>query len=222
MTSHRLKIGVDIDGVLIDMDPKEYLEFCAKEFGWNTSYEIFQQTHSWAQATGQVDEEIVSRGFEHFLASVEDAEYPIEGAHNALRKLGTIADIYLITARSDSTLEKTESFLRKHLPDVQYIEISMGNAENKLQPVVDFTLDYFIDDSYRQMSLLVKNKDIATKLIPFPSFHSTNRWSELEDERLIWLKAWDEVRENVSVETRKEIYKHAWEEIEVIITNSTT
>jgi len=31
MNSQPLKIGVDIDGVLIYMDPKEYLEFCAKE-----------------------------------------------------------------------------------------------------------------------------------------------------------------------------------------------
>jgi uncharacterized HAD superfamily protein len=217
MSSNRLKIGVDIDGVLIDMDPKKYLEFCAKEFGWKTDYEVYAQTHSWPQATGQTEEAVISHAWGTYLETIEDAQSPIEGAHDALRELGKTADIYLITARSNSQLKATEEVIRKHLPDVQYIELSMGNVLNKIQPVIDFGIDYYIDDSYREIVLILQNKEIATKIIPFPSFHATKRWDELEDDRLIWLKTWDAVGQDMEASKRKLVYKNAWEEIREII-----
>ncbi len=217
MSSNRLKIGVDIDGVLIDMDPKKYLEFCAKEFGWNTNYEIYAHTHSWPQATGQAEEAVISQAWGKYLETVEDAQSPIEGAHSALRELGEIADIYLITARSSSQLKATEDVLRKHLPDVRYVELSMGNVLNKIQPVMDFGIDYYIDDSYREIVLMLQNKEITTKIIPFPSFHATKRWDGLEDSRLIWLSAWDSVEQELDAPERKAIYMQSWEEIKAII-----
>ncbi len=217
MPSNRFKIGVDIDGVLIDMDPKKYLEFCAREFGWKTNYEIYAQTHSWSDATGQSDEAVISNAWGKYLETVEDAQTPIEGAHAALKELAKIADIYLITARSNSQLEATEEILRKHLPDVQYIELSMGNVLNKIQPIMDFGVDYYIDDSYREILLMLQNKEIKTRIIPFPSFHATKRWDGLEDSRLIWLTAWDSVEQDMDHTARKAIYKDAWEEIKNIV-----
>ena len=217
MSLNRLKIGVDIDGVLIDMDPKKYLEFCAKEFGWNTNYEIYAQTHSWSQATGQTDEAAISHAWGQYLETIEDAQSPIEGAHDALLELGKTADIYLITARSNSQLKATEEVLRKHLPDVQYIELSMGNVLNKIQPVIDFGIGYYIDDSYREIVLILQNKEITTKVIPFPSFHATKRWDSLQDDRLIWLSAWDAVEQDMEPIKRRLVYKNSWEEIQEII-----
>jgi len=215
--AHRLKIGVDIDGVLITMDTKQYLEFCAKQFGWNASYDVYVQTHSWIQATGQTDDALISHAWGVYLETIENAQQPIEGAHDVLRALGNSADIYLITARPVDQLEATEAILRKHLPDVKYIELSMSNRENKIQPIIDFNIDYYIDDSYSEISAILENKNIQTNIIPFPSFHATTRWDGLEDDRLIWLKAWDSVEVAVSDEEKKGVYRKAWEEIGNII-----
>lgn len=217
MSLKRIKIGIDIDGVLIDMDPEKYLEFCAKQLGWKTNYEIYTQTHSWSQATGQNEEAVISHAWGQYLETVEDAQSPIEGANTTLKELGENADIYLITARSNSQLEATEEVLRKHLPDVQYIELSMGNVLKKIQPIMDFGLDYYIDDSYREILLMLQNKEIKTIIIPFPSFHATNRWDGLEDSRLIWLAAWDDVEQGLSPAKRSAVYKKAWEEIKDIV-----
>ncbi|MCE9643136.1 MAG: hypothetical protein K8Q97_02295 [Candidatus Andersenbacteria bacterium] len=220
MNSKRLKVGVDIDGVLIDMDPKHYLDFCAREFGWNTSYAVYAQTHSWQQATGQSDSSVMSRAWGVYIEAIEDAQFPIEGAHDALREIGRIADIYLITARASSQLEATERAIRKHLPDIQYIELSMNNLQNKIQPILDFGIDYYIDDSYREISELAKHEDIKTILIPFPSlygFHATKKWDELKNERLVWLKAWNNVSDDSSDQQKKAVYHQAWDEIQEII-----
>lgn len=215
--SRRLKIGVDIDGVLIDTDARAYLEFCESELGWEADYKIYEKTHSWFQATKQDSSEVLARGFERFITEVEKSQHPIDGAHDALKKLGEIADIYLITARAGMLRQVTETFLKKHLPDVHYHELSMDNVENKTPSIINFGIDYYIDDSYREISLILQDKTVETIVIPFPAFHGVPEWETISDQRMRWLSVWDTINHNIDTNHQPTIRKKAWEEITNII-----
>lgn len=208
----RLKIGVDIDGVLIDSDVYEWMNFCERQFGWDIDYEIFKETHSLLQAVQKTRPEM-SRAFEQFIDQVEEAQKPVQGAHDALKKLGKMADIFLITARGGTVRDVTEKFLREHLSDVRFQEISMDNLEGKVKQIISFGIDYFIDDSYREVSLILQNHSVSTKIIPFPGFHGMDRWGEVNDTRIHWLKAWEAIEDGLAPEYHPEIRKAAWEEI---------
>jgi len=217
MNQERLQVGVDIDGVLVDTDPEKYLRFCEKEFGWQTDYETYKKTHSWHLATGQNSDEMIGETFKRFIINVEQSQKPIEGAHAALKKLGRITDIYLITARTGMLRQVTEKFIQAHLPDVPYHELSMGNLGKKEQRIVDFKLDYFIDDSYREILHILSNQILSTTIIPFPTFYGTQRWKNIKDERIHWLSVWKEITHNLNTERQSNIRRRAWEEITQVI-----
>src|SRR3989344_539673 len=220
MTKNRLKVGVDIDGVLVDTDASAYLRFCEKELGWKINYELFASTHSWRDAAGQHEQEAIGNSFEQFLASVEAAQQPIDGAHDALKRIGTVADIFLITARTKTVRRATEKFLQTHLPDIRYHEISMENLDNKAQRIIDFGIHFFIDDSYREISRILQHQDVRTKIIPFPAFHGAPNWQGLQDDRIHWLSAWENYRTDASLLQQAAIRKNAWEEIvQVVLQN---
>lgn len=209
----KIRIGIDIDGVLIDTNYHAFLEYCEKKLGWKISYEKFSQTHSWDAATGKSESEITS-AFYHYLSDTEHSQKPIEGAYKALQKLGEIADIYLITARFEDLRETTTNFLNEHLGEILYKEISMSNTEKKAQRIREFNLDYFIDDSFREVSAILQDTTIKTKIIPFPSFHGQPDWSELKnDPRIIWLQVWRVITNKLTAGLQAEIHKKAWEEI---------
>ncbi len=213
MANQRLKIGVDIDGVLIDTDPRAYLEFCEKELGWNIDYKAFEETHAFYRATGVTSHEEISAAFERFIHETENAQGPIDGAHDALKALQKHADIYLITARTGMMRKITEDFLQEHLPDVQYMEISMGNVNGKAPQIINFGVDYYIDDSYREIAAILEDSTVTTKIIPFPPFHSFQRWNSIRDDRIHWLDVWKKIPADLDMSKHPEIRKRAWEEI---------
>lgn len=215
----RPRIGVDIDGVLIDMDPKAFLGFCERELGWSVDYKAFEETHAWYKATGITSDEEISKAFERFIHEVEDSQQPIEGAHDALKKIGANADIYLITARTGIMRRITEEFLERYLPDVRYAEISMGNLQGKAQKIIDFDVDYYIDDSYREISAILEHNTVTTTVIPFPPFHSFKRWHTIKDPRVHWLRVWEEIADGMDMTQHPEIRKKAWEEIVALMSH---
>lgn len=215
--NNRLKVGVDIDGVLIDSNEYAYLNFLEKKLGWNIDYAVFQQTHSWYQATGQNSSAVLGDAFGQFLIEVENAQKPIDGAHDALKKLSSVADIFLVTARVGALRGITEDFLQTHLRDIRYHEISMDNVENKAPRVISFDLDYYIDDSHREISLILADSSISTNIIPFPSFHGRQRWRGMSDKRIYWLSVWNEIQDGIDISRHPEIRRAAWKEIVQII-----
>lgn len=217
MGSSRLKVGVDIDGVLINTDSIAYLKFCEQELGWDIDYEVFAKTHSWSKSTGQKSREAIVTAVTAFYGNDEKAQEAIEGAHNALKQISAIADIFLITARMKELRTATENFLAVHLPDVSYQEVSMENSKGKGKRLIDFKIDYFIDDSYEEISSILQEKNIPTILIPFPGFHGNPDWHALVDERIHWLSAWEGLRHDLAPEQQKDIHRQAWEEIVEVV-----
>lgn len=220
MTQRQIKVGIDIDGVLIDIEPKIFLEFCKKEQGWNTSYEVFTSTHSWQAATGGKTDLEIGKAFEKFMIQAEVSQKIIEGAHTALKQIGQIAHLYLITARVGALREVTEEFIKTHLLDVNFQEISMDNMDNKAARIIDFDLDYYIDDSHREIKFILKHSHIKTTLIPFPSFHSDYNWNDVDDERIHWLSAWRDVRPTAEEALQAATRKKAWQEIAELVMES--
>lgn len=220
MAQRRLRIGIDIDGVLIDTDPKDFLDFCEKELGWNVNYEVYMDTHSWLTATGQASDRAIGEAFEQFVIQVEESQKPIDGAHDSLKNIAKVADMYLITARAGILRQVTEEFMGAHLPDVTYHGLSMDNFEKKSGQILDFGVDFYIDDSYREISLILQNGAVNTKIIPFPAFHGAHRWDEVEDDRVHWLSVWDDVEHGLPGDLQVSIRKKAWEEIAGIVLQS--
>lgn len=216
----KIKIGIDIDGVLIDTNYQAFLGYCEKKLSWKIDYERFSQTHSWVFATGKSEPEITS-AFYHYLSDTEHSQKPIEGARKALQKLSDIADIYLITARFEDLRATTANFLNEHLGGILYKEISMSNVEKKAQRIREFNLDYFIDDSFREVSMILQDATVRTKIIPFPSFHGHPDWSVLKrDPRIVWLGVWQKTNNEIVEELQAEIRQKAWVEIVKEITKT--
>lgn len=214
MNTKRLKIGIDIDGVLIDTDQEAYLRHCKEDLGWDIDFKVFFETHSWYKATkDKKTTEELGHAFEQYIADIEDSQHPIDGAHDALKTLSEVADLYLITARRGVLRSITEEFLQEHLPDIRYQEVSMDNIEAKARRVIEFGVDYYIDDSFREISLILRDRSVDTVVIPFPAFHGVHKWQELQDSRMHWLSVWDEVKDGMSATQHPEIRKKAWEEI---------
>jgi uncharacterized HAD superfamily protein len=216
----KLKLGVDIDGVLVHTDERAYLRFCEEHLGWSINYEIFEKTHSWRDATGQQDEKALMEAFQGFLDTAEGAQKPIAGACDALRAISMVADIYFITARGIDLKAVTAEFIANHVFDIQDQQLSMGNLENKAKPIREYGVDYYIDDSFRELSLIIKNQAINTTIIPFPSAHSLMKKDNIQDPRLHWVAAWEDVHAAASPSDHAGIWQRAWEEISHIITRT--
>lgn len=215
----KLKVGVDIDGVLIDMDPKTFLNFAKEKFGWKVNYEVFRQTHSWKKATGVESSDVFTPVLRAYFEQVENSQHPIEGAHDALRKISEQAEIHIITARFELIRDITEEYLQKFLPDVSYNELHTENWENKAGKVKDLDLDYYVDDSMTEISIILEDTSLRTQIIPFPGFHGMQSgWDAIQDERIHWLPVWEELKVgNISKEAQSQIHKRAWEQIADLI-----
>lgn len=214
MSDTKLTIGIDIDGVLIDTDQNAYLQFCEQKLGWAVDYKALADTHSWYAATGgNKTAEEIGGAFERFITEVEQSQQPIGGAHEALKEIGEKADIYLITARTGILRTVTEEFLQAHLPDVRYVELSMDNLENKAPQIITFGIDYYIDDSFREIGYILQADAVKTTVIPFPAFHSVQRWRGMSDERIHWLPVWQELEDGMEKQMHPTIRRKAWEEI---------
>ena len=216
-----MKIGVDIDGVLIDTDTKGYLDFCREKLGWQTDYESFRKTHSWFVGTGQTNLSVMTKAMLRFISEVEGSQKPIEGAHKALKQLSEIADIYLITSRGGLIREVTEACLAQHLPDMPYKELSMDNTNKKTDSIITFGVDYYIDDSLWEISEILKNKSVATTIIPFPAFHGVPKWEEINDPRIHLLSIWKEIKDDTEATRYPELRQKAWKEIVEFIRQDT-
>ena len=208
-----LKIGIDIDGVLIDTDDIAYLNYCEKELGWNINYAEFKKSHSWSIATGQ-NSLAMSDAFREFLSSNKQSQKLIPGAVDAISKLATIAEIFLITSRRDILRDFTEHFIKQHLNGINDITLSMDNYENKSPRLDEFNLNYFIDDSHTEISKILENDKLKTQIIPFPTFHVQPDWSKIKiNEHVIWLNTWQDITIDIDQSCKENIQQKAWEEI---------
>jgi uncharacterized HAD superfamily protein len=208
-----LKIGVDIDGVLVDTDNIAYLNYCETVLGWNIDYPEFKRSHSWPASTGKtaVDMAVAFRGF---LSTSEHSQKPVSGACDFLLKISRKADIFLITARKDTLKDITEEFVNNYLSEISNVTLSMDNHENKTPRLLEYELDYFIDDSITEISKIIEADNLKTQIIPFPTFHIQSDWSKIKNNKnIIWLDVWNHVNDNLDKKQKEAVQKKAWEEI---------
>jgi len=212
-----LKVGVDIDGVLVNTDNIAYLNYCETVLGWNIDYPEFKRSHSWPASTGKTSDDM-SKAFRGFLLTNDQNQKPVSGACDSLLRISRKADIFLITARKDTLKDTTEDFVKRNLSEIPNVILSMDNHETKTPRLLEYELDYYIDDSITEISKIIEEDNLKTQIIPFPTFHIQSDWSKIKNNKnIIWLDVWRHIEENLNKPQKEGIQKRAWEEIEQLI-----
>jgi len=156
----RLIIGIDVDGVIVDIGTAMlplFSETCARPV-------TYQDLCSWDLGEAlNIDEETINRVWKHLFNSdaLRDAP-PIDRAINGLTALSE-HEIWLVTSRPTSIQDLTLSWL--HDNKIHYDQIVFNRRGDKLS--VGPTFDVFIEDFLDEATTIAK-ADIFTILFDQP------------------------------------------------------
>lgn len=170
-----MKIGVDIDGVIVDT-----IRLCSKEFSKHFGYDITCEdiTCRFEQIEG--GQEFINQNLEYLFCSLP----PYEDAVEALNYLHKEHEIYFVSSRRDFTYDKTIDWFEKHgiLPRKLYLT----GGKPKVQCCKELGIEVFIEDSTAYAS------DIIESGIPVIIF-KTEYNQALKNDMFIYCDNWKEI-----------------------------
>src|SRR3989344_6919744 len=127
MTKRKMKIGIDIDGVIADF-VKKFLDFYNKKTGNNLSVKDWITYNFWDFIPMAKEEG--KKLMDEFYSLEDFDEIPlIEGSKEVIHELAKQNQIYIITARPLRWGEKTKKFFNRHFPGKQ-ISLIHSRDEN--------------------------------------------------------------------------------------------
>lgn len=144
MEEKKLKIGLDIDGVIYPYHDVVYRYFI-EEKGYKDSYHHFW-TVDWWLLSKETQDYIVSLPF------LYDAVIPSSCVMESLLKLTTLGELYYVTSRSGSDIEGvTRKFFNFFDPPFKQ---NLMFDHDKASVCRLYSIDYFLDDFPEHVSKL--------------------------------------------------------------------
>ena len=195
---NKIKIGIDIDGVLLDL-MSSFLEWY--NLNHNTTYTLEDIFDYYLPSVFNVDSDSFREEIELFYNSpFFDSIEPMQGAQRAISYLNTFSNLYVITARPLTWKEKTIKSLNKYFGDVfediVFTASSVGEEDKrerrigiKSNIIEKLSLDYFIEDNIEYVVGLNNITDILLYTQPW------NRGYKIEDNNVRRVKNWQEIIE---------------------------
>ena len=180
-----LKIGLDVDGVIIDL-VSVMLPYLSIECGYNVNHE---DIHCY-----NIDEAL---GLQNKMVGIIEEVYksknlkqapPIEGAIEGINRLSK-GSVYLITVRPEKTRTDTEWWLDKH--NIDYDELVFTSEGDKSSIVRRFNVDIFVEDCLDHAISLSSN-DVNTLLLDKP----WNR-DELVSNKITRVYNWNDITNSI-------------------------
>ena len=116
--STKLKIGIDIDEVLVNQ-LEQVIEFYYSKTGKHIPLENFF-SYKWWEVWGISKEEAINIDSEFKLSPYFSKVTFVEGAKEAIFKLSNSYELFFITSRALYLEKKTKIFIKKHFPEKQF------------------------------------------------------------------------------------------------------
>lgn len=190
---NELKIGVDIDEVLVEFF-KKYLELFNPKFGKSIKLHEMNRFNIWDIT--DVSKEDALRLVEDFYDSNSFEQMDlVEGAKESLANLKNIGKIFFITSRPERMKEKTNIFLKKLFGESDFdLYFSGGvwnNSKTKGELCKELGIDIFIEDN-PDFALDCAQRGIKTFLLDKP-------WNKdyQKHNNLFKVKNWGEILERL-------------------------
>lgn len=190
----KIKIAIDNDDTLLDFNEAVRL-FHNKNYG--TNYEsqdviTFDLERVWncdsVEAYRRIDEFWHSDYFENMQ--------PLPGAFEALNKLKTKYELYVLTARPEEVVIETKLAIKKHFPDL-FKDVHFAPAfgpgirKTKVEVCKELGIEIIIDDGMHNLELCAK-EGIKSYLFNAPWNEQYDK-VELSKSGIIRINNWQEI-----------------------------
>lgn len=176
----KLKIGIDIDGVIVDT-----INFTAHEISKHYGFEI--SADAIAHGTGEVEgltEYFIENG-EYLLSAVA----PRENAATVINELAKENEVYLISARYYMHYNTTIKWLEKY--DIRVNEVIFTEGKSKIDVCKKIGVEMFIEDSIENAVEIV---DLGIPVY----LYRTDYNKELNKEGITHCESWTDILECIN------------------------
>jgi 5'(3')-deoxyribonucleotidase len=151
----RESIAIDLDDVLA-AHAESFIDFSNKQYGTNLTAEDYSD--HWVDIWHVDHEEIERRATEFHIPETIAALAAKKEAKEALKKLGTSYNLYIVTARRQNLIDTTKVWLEQHFPslfkDVHFVPIwEPDNKITKADICKEIGASYLIDDLPRHCNV---------------------------------------------------------------------
>jgi len=186
-----MKIGIDIDEIVTEF-VKGYLKVYNKKHGRDARYDKIFSYNLWEPLNISREEAIILADEFYDSQHFQEIEL-VEGAIEAINKLGKENEIFFITSRPGHIKDKTREFIMKHFSQIKSEIIHSGDfwgglgSRTKAQICSELKLDFMIEDN-KLYSQEIANSGIKVFLMDKP-------WNigVEESNNLVRVKNWEEV-----------------------------
>jgi len=190
-----MKIGIDIDEIVAEF-VRGYLKIYNKKHNKNRDYEEIFSYNLW-ESLNITKEEAIKIADEFYNSQHFQEIELVEGAIEAINKLGEENEIFFITSRPGHIKDKTREFIMKHFSQIKSEIIHSGDfwgglgSRTKAQICSELKLDFMIEDN-KSYSQEIAKSGIKVFLMDKP-------WNigVEESNNLIRVKNWEEVMNNL-------------------------
>lgn len=194
-----MKIGVDLDDVLIDY-MGGFCNFYNRKYGTNFSIEDFKSHNIWETIGGSKLRAVLLVNFFYYSKLFDEIKL-MDGAREAIKKLSEDNDLPIVTARFKHFRKKTKRFIKKifdgGIEKVFYT--GFYNPTGKLDLCKKEGIDLLIEDN-PHYAMSCADEGINVFLFDRPWNRDFN---EQEYENITRVKTWNEILERLG--ERKEI-----------------
>lgn len=165
----RRRVGLDIDGVLLQARPLKFLQFCRDQFGWKVDIEAFNQTHDWELAIPERKGIEVGEVFAQYLIQHPESQTGIPGARAFLEEFSELCEYHLITARQSMLAKPTLDALVREYPGVRFLSITWDAGGIKGINIRALELIFYAEDSASEIVAIVQHPDVSGSIVHFPN-----------------------------------------------------
>ncbi len=167
----KLKITLDTDGVLTDVD-LIIIKLFNKKFG--TNYQLkdlidWNIVYKWAKKEGLSDEKATALQSSYWYETPEIHRNAriMSGAFSLARKLSEspLVDLHIRTSRQeDKFKEPTRLWFNENLPFIDHKIITVGN---KVDEIIKINPDIHIEDSPKDAETIINNTKAYVIMVPY-------------------------------------------------------
>ncbi len=189
-----MKIGIDLDEVIVEF-ARGYLKLYNLKYKKNILFENIFSYNLW-ESLGISKEEVVQLADEYYnLEDFENIEF-VKDAKKVLQKISKNNKLFIITSRPVKIKEKTEAFLKKNFPFINFEVIYSGDFFNeqgktKADLCAEKKLDVFIEDG-KEYALECGKRGIRVFLLDKP-------WNrDVTNENIIRVYNWKEILDKIN------------------------
>jgi len=180
------KLGVDLDGVIVDTDPV-FRKYIKKVTGLSFTRDMI--TSYFYENCLPITKKDVDNAYELMRKDLVWKNIPLlKDAKRVLTALANVFEIFIITARPEDSKEQTDEFLKEHGLPVKEIYF-VDETQRKLEIIkeLSFGVSAFIEDRLDFASEIAR-AGIDTYLLDYP-------WNRTDEKipNLYRVKNWEQI-----------------------------